>query len=59
MKAFIVTKNEETQSYLLQVKQGDKITDVAESPDLMELLSYIYEMAEPERVMQELGVGLQ
>ena len=59
MTAYIVSQNPKSKVYLLQTKKGDKIVDVAQSNDLMELLAYVYEMAEPERVQQQLGGGLQ
>jgi hypothetical protein len=59
MTAYIVSQNPKTKAYLLQAKKGDKVVDVAQSNDLMELLAYVYEMCEPERVQQQLGGGLQ
>jgi hypothetical protein len=59
MKAYIISQNPNTKAYLLQVKKGDNTVDVAQSNDLMELLAYVYEMCEPERVQQQVGAGLQ
>lgn len=59
MKSYIVSQNKKTKAYLLQIKEGNNVVDVAQSNDLMELLAIVFEMAEPERVHQQLGAGLQ
>ena len=59
MKQYIVTQDETATNYLLQCNTGEKVIDVAVSNDLMELLAIVYEMAEPEHVVQKLGAGLQ
>jgi hypothetical protein len=59
MKAYIITQDEKTKVYLLRTSRENKVVDVAQSNDLMELLAIVYEMAEAEHVRQQLGAGLQ
>lgn len=59
MKQYIVTQDETATNYLLQYNTSEEVIDIAVSNDLMELLAIIYEMAEPEHVVQKLGAGLQ
>lgn len=59
MKAYIITQDSKTKAYLLQTNKENKVIDVAQSNDLMELLAIVYEMAEAEHVRQQLGAGLQ